>query len=121
MSKTQEENTAPDVSGVIEQLMRDQLGDEAGGVGEVQQHEDENFYYYNISIKGLDRQSLNVEVKDGQILLKGQIRLANNAGGEMVESFNRSFPAPPNVDPQKVDIQNTQDTLTLKFPKIDTD
>ncbi len=85
--------------------------------GAVKQREDDQYVYLDVSIKGLDGHSLNVEVVDGQVNLKGQIHNENNHGGVLVESFNRSFPAPENTDTKKVEIDNSPETLTLKFPK----
>ena len=108
-----------------QQMLHQAMPDnEPNSVGAVKQREDDKYVYLDILIRGLDRSSLSVEVVDGQVVLKGQVHTkrgdADGESGnetEVIESFNRSFPAPENTNSKKVEIENSQDLLILKFPK----
>lgn len=91
-----------------------------GDAGEVKKREDKNFIYYDIAIKDLDKEKLKVKVEDGQISISGQTEKKseeNGSGSFYSSSFHRSFPAPPEVDADKFQMEQLKDTLTLKFPK----
>jgi HSP20 family molecular chaperone IbpA len=92
-----------------------------GGPGEIKKREDEQFVYYDIAIQGMDQQNLNVEVKDGMVELKGRVEQKAEDGTQVSRSFQRSFPAPQGIDSKKVEIENSADKLTLKFPKLKND
>jgi HSP20 family molecular chaperone IbpA len=92
-----------------------------GDVGEITKREDDQFVYYDIAIKGLDQNKLNVKVENGQIEISGQIEKKSqdeNAGSFFSSSFHRSFPTPPDVDPNKVQMEQEKDKLVVKFPKM---
>jgi HSP20 family molecular chaperone IbpA len=89
-----------------------------GGPGEIKKREDDQFVYYDVSIRGMDQQNLNVEVKDGQVELNGKVEQKDEDGTQISRSFHRSFPVPREVDSKKVEIENSQDKVTLKFPKL---
>lgn len=90
-----------------------------GAPGEIKKREDEQYIYYEISIKGLDQESLSVKVEDGQIDLQGKVEIKDENGNMISSSFHRNFPTPVGVLSQKVEIENQQqDKLVLKFPKI---
>ena len=88
-----------------------------GSPGDVKRRENPKYIYYDISIKGLDQQNINVEVKEGQVFLKGQVQM-EEAGVSITQKFQRSFPVPVGVLSQKVEIEHDQDLLILKFPKV---
>jgi HSP20 family molecular chaperone IbpA len=90
-----------------------------GDVAEISQREDDKFVYYDISVKGLNKEDLKVKVANGQINISGKTEKKNEGTGTFMSSmFQRSFPVPPNVDPNKVQMENEKDKLTVKFPKI---
>lgn len=93
-----------------------------GNVGEVQKREDSKFVYYDIHIEGLDKDKLKFNVEDGQINISGQTEKKseeNQSQTYFSSSFRRSFPVPHGVDASKMQLDQTKDVLTLKFPKID--
>lgn len=106
--------------GLFDSWYKDRFG--GGDAGEIKKREDKDFIYYDIAIQGLDKEKLNVKVADGQINITGQIEKKSEEGGStsfMSSSFHRSFPAPPEVDANKVQMEQSEGRLTLKFPKVE--
>lgn len=104
--------------GIFDSWYRKKFG--GGDAGEVKKREDKNFIYYDFAIKDLDKEKLKVKVEDGQISISGQTEKKfeeNGSGSYYSSSFHRSFPAPPEVDADKFQMEQLKDTLTLKFPK----
>lgn len=94
-----------------------------GAAAEITKREDDKFVYYDVSVKGLEANKLNAKVENGQIEISGEINQKTEDLGqrsEMRSSFHRSFPAPPNVDPNKVQMEQQKEKLVLKFPKLFT-
>jgi HSP20 family molecular chaperone IbpA len=90
-------------------------------VGEIKRREDEKFVYYEIPIKGLKKEKLNVKVSGGQIHVSGQTENKSDDGSSstfLTSSFHRSFPVPADVDANKVQMENASDRLVIKFPKV---
>lgn len=91
-----------------------------GHAGEVTQREDKDYIYYDLAIKDLNKEKVNVRVENGQISLSGQIEkktIENGSETFFSSSFHRTFPAPMEVDAKRVQIDSSEDKLTLKFPK----
>jgi HSP20 family molecular chaperone IbpA len=89
--------------------------------GEVEEREDDKFVYYDIHVKGVDQNKLKVNIENGQITISGEIAFTpddGEEGGGMISKFHRSFPAPPQTDAEKVQVESTKDKITLKFPKV---
>ncbi len=106
--------------GMFDSWYRRRFG--GGDAGEVTKREDKDFIYYDIAIKDLNKEKLNVKVENGQITISGQAEKKseeNGNGSYFSSSFHRSFPAPPDVDANKVQMEPSKDKLTLKFPKIE--
>lgn len=105
--------------GLFDSWYRKRFG--GGNAGEVTQREDKDYVYYDIAIKDLNKEKLNVKVENGQISIAGQIEKKTQEEGDATffsSSFHRSFPAPPEVDAKQVQMESSQDKLTLKFPKV---
>ncbi len=95
-----------------------------GALGEenihVQQREDQNYVYYELALNGIESKNLNIQVENGQVSVAAKIDKDSDDGGQHItyhSSFNRSFPAPPNADAQKVEILHEANKMILKFPK----
>jgi len=91
-----------------------------GNVGDIKKHEDEKFIYYDIAMAGVNKENLKIKVGDGQITISGRQEKQSEEGNSsnfMSSTFQRSFPVPPNVDGNKVKIEQEKDKLVLKFPK----
>lgn len=108
-----------DGGGLFDSWYRKRFG--GGNAGEITQREDKDYVYYDIAIKDLNKEKLNVKVENGQISISGQIEKKTQENGDATlfsSSFHRSFPAPSEVDDKKVQMESSQDKLTLKFPKL---
>ncbi|MBL7715694.1 MAG: Hsp20/alpha crystallin family protein [Bdellovibrionales bacterium] len=91
-----------------------------GDVAEIKKREDKGFVYYDIAIPGLDPKNLKVRVQNGQINVSGKIEKKTEEEGNssfVSSSFHRSFPAPPEVDSNRVEIEQADGQVTLKFPR----
>ncbi len=91
-----------------------------GGVGEqeIVEKEDEESFFYEIS--GIDQTKLSTRVEDGYIMIKGETKKSQGAGGmsaTIQSTFQRTFPLPPNVDETKMEMSNDKDKVILRFPK----
>lgn len=94
-----------------------------GSVADVSKREDDQFVYYDIAVKGLKDEKVNVRVEDGQITISGQVEnKTDDEGGASFTSsrFHRSFPVPYGVDPNRVQMTQEKDRLVVKFPKVKT-
>lgn len=85
----------------------------ADGNLSIEEREDEKYLYYELKIDNIDKQSLNVDVKDGMVSISGKY-----SDGNISSQYHQSFSVPDNVDWQKVEIENKDKTLVLKFPKL---
>lgn len=93
-----------------------------GDSGEIKQREDKNFVYYDLYTKNVNPEKLKVKVENGQITIDGQVEHKSEEGNNQSffsSSFHRSFPVPPEVDGNKVKMEQEKDRLVLKFPKVE--
>jgi HSP20 family molecular chaperone IbpA len=105
------------------QMLKEFIEPDEGGrnAGEIKKREDKNFIYYDLALKDLDKEKLDVKVVDGQISISGRIEKKaeeNNSSSYFSSSFHRSFPVPSEVDAGKFQIEQGEDHLTLKFPRF---
>lgn len=88
---------------------------------EVSNREDEKFKYVEIKAEGIDKNNLNISVKEGQISLQGQIKKEEKEGDQVVSSFTssfmQSFPAPEGVDSANPQFDFKGDVIVIKFKK----
>ena len=96
-----------------------------GEVGRLETSENDQFIIYEIFLDQVDKNSLKIDIKNGQITLTGQARIEKENQGQFgtsksvsVSSFTRSFPAPREVKTEEVQIENKENSVVLKFPKI---
>ncbi|MDR4498192.1 MAG: Hsp20 family protein [Candidatus Scalindua sp.] len=96
-----------------------------GDPGDIQTREDEDFVYYDVIIKDLSNQKLDIRVEEGQIKISGTIekKSENNNKNEssrqsFSSTFHRSFPVPHGVDDTKVQVEHDGDKIIIKLPKI---
>lgn len=84
------------------------------------QREDDKYVYYELDLKGQKPKKVEVEVKDGQVSITGQVeqkREDDNNSSFFSSSFHRSFPAPGNVDGEKFQMEQEGNKIIIKFPK----
>jgi HSP20 family protein len=86
-------------------------------------YEDEQGFWVEAALPGLDRKDINIVFEDGVLTVKGEQKqddtlkrtyFAREIGwGE----FSRSFRLPNNVDPSKVSASYKEGLLTVQIPK----
>jgi HSP20 family molecular chaperone IbpA len=92
-----------------------------GNAGEIKKREDDQFIYYEVTIRDVEKEKLKVKVENGQISISGQIESKSEDDGNVSyssSSFHRSFPAPTGVDVERFKMEQNQDRLIIKFPKL---
>jgi HSP20 family molecular chaperone IbpA len=90
-------------------------------VGEIKKREDKNYVYYDVAVKGLDKPNFNLKIEDGQISISGRVETKSESNGNGIyssSSFQQSFPIPPDVDEKGIQVEQGEDLVTLKFPKL---
>lgn len=79
----------------------------------IEQKEDDKYIIYQVTVDQIDKQSLSVDVKDAMVTISGRFKDEN-----ISSEYHQSFSVPENVDWQKVEIENKEKNLILKFPKL---
>ena len=110
---------------VFEQMAKNMAGmEDLGQVGRLETSENDQYVIYEIFLDLIDKNSLKIDIKDGQITLSGQARIEKENQGNFgvsksisVSSFTRSFPAPQGVKTEEVQIDHKEKSIVLKFPK----
>lgn len=106
-------------SGLFDSWFQKKFG--GGDAGNIKQREDDHFVYYDISIEGLKHEEVNVKVENGQLSISGQVEKKTQEGDSgtfLSSSFHRSFPVPPSVDTNKVQMEQKDGKIIVKFPKV---
>ncbi|RLA63618.1 MAG: hypothetical protein DRQ88_00180 [Epsilonproteobacteria bacterium] len=92
--------------------------------GELNRWEDENFIYLEFKLGEIDKNSLNLQIKDGNVTIKGQTKIENTTQNKFgsstsisISSFHKSFPVPEEIQEEDVVIEHKDGALILKFPK----
>ncbi len=93
-----------------------------GGGVEVSQGEDDQYKYVKISGEGVDKDSLDIQIKNGMVSISGRIekKVGDGHGYEStsISSFSQSFNTPRGVIEDDVKFDTEEDGLVLKFKKI---
>ncbi len=86
--------------------------------------EDEQGFWVQAALPGMDRKDIEILVEDGTLLLKGERKDGASESGRTYFSreigggtFSRSFRLPGNVDPNKVTATYKDGILTIALPK----
>ena len=92
-----------------------------GDINEMEQKEDKHFVYYDLHLPDMSTKNIKIELKGQQILLsaedKGQKQEREISSSYKV-SFFRSLPVPIGVDTQKYQIEQRNNKIRIKFPKL---
>jgi HSP20 family molecular chaperone IbpA len=95
-----------------------------GEIGEITKTEEDKFFYYKINLKGLDRDTVKVNIKNKKINISGSYKkvISNKSAHEVFEStviknFQRIFSTPFGVDEKKIEFETKEDEIVIKFPK----
>lgn len=90
--------------------------------------EDKSYIYYEILVRNLNKESLNVKIKNDVITVTGRRENSSYRNiseqhfsfskNDSILNFRSSFPTPKNVDTGKFSTEYQNNKLTLKFPKV---
>ncbi|ODS33037.1 MAG: Hsp20/alpha crystallin family protein [Candidatus Scalindua rubra] len=123
MMRQFESHSGDSKGGIFDSWFKKKFG--GGNPGEIKQREDDDFVYYDITIKDLVNQKLDIQVQDGQITISGTIEKKSsdkedkeNSRQYFSSTFHRSFPVPYGVDDTKVQIDQDGEKVIIKLPKI---
>lgn len=78
--------------------------------------EDEDQYRLEIALQGLQPKNFNIQVEKNHLRLQGSL-VREEGGGSISSSFSRTFPVPPDVDADRIQIENQKDRLVVILPK----
>ncbi|MGZ3727441.1 MAG: Hsp20/alpha crystallin family protein [Pseudobdellovibrio sp.] len=82
--------------------------------------EDGQYVYYDIALDHAKPKKIEVNVKDGKILITGQLEFQNKIDGltqGFLSNFTKSIPALGNINTSKYEIEPADGKVTLKFKK----
>lgn len=119
-----EEEDARDTESFLGGLANSIQGMATGfSAGDLTEREDDQFYYYDIEVGSSDKNEINVQVEDGNLIVSGTIVSESNEGSitsSFRSSFNQSRSLPSGIDQNnfKLDHDKEKGILTIKFPKI---
>lgn len=91
-----------------------------GNISDISQREDQDNIYYDISVDGIGDSKVNTQVKNGYVIITGEIKKEKNgdkAKSLMQSSFQRTFPVPKNVDADHLEMIMETGKITFRFPK----
>ena len=92
-----------------------------GGV-EITSDEDGQYKYIKISGEGVDTDTLDIQIKKGMISISGQVEKVTGDGqgsrSSYISKFSQSFNTPAGVDEEDVMMDTLEDSVVLKFKKI---
>jgi HSP20 family molecular chaperone IbpA len=94
----------------------------------ISEREDEEAIYYDIKVDDVKSTSIDTKVNNGYLTITGTTEKKtvsgdneNNdvtAGSVYRSTFNKTFPLPDHIDPNKMQMITEKDKIVLKFPKI---
>jgi HSP20 family molecular chaperone IbpA len=91
-----------------------------GGSQNLEPSEDDKFYYFTLNLNDLKAKTLNVNVENNQIIVQAQLESAEsdeNSSHSISQSFSKAFPAPPNCNLDKIEVENKDNKIIIKVPK----
>lgn len=90
-------------------------------IGEIVEKITPNEVILEMDVSNIDNSTLNIEVKNGQVMISGEARVEQKERGStrvMVSSFSRSVPVPKGTNASGLRIENEgSNTLQMVFPK----
>lgn len=95
-----------------------------GNQVKVSEREDDQYTYIDIKGEGLSKDQVEIEIKDGMVSISGTIekKIDNKGQGfhsssTSLSQFSQRFNLPPGVDESRVQFEDAENRMTLKFPK----
>jgi|GEM_PF-6640893 len=96
------------------------LGDNLTADLKIGQRKDDNNYYIDIGLSNVDKNTMNVEAKDGYLIIEGEMKQEEKGDhfqSMVVSSFSRSFSMPSDANLKKLKIDQKDQTLVITIPK----
>lgn len=119
-------------TGSIFKLMEDSIQEAAldtigGGIGKVTELYTKDSVILEMDVTNIDNSSMNIEVKNGKISIKGEARIeeknesqGSSSSSVMVSSFSRVLPVPSGTRASGLRLEyKDENTLHMIFPKSD--
>lgn len=123
MMKQFESSSSESREGIFDSWFKKKFG--GGEPGDIRMREDDDFVYYDVTIKNLVNSKLDIRVQNGQITISGTIEKKSSNQNDKENSsqfysstFHRSFPVPYGVDDTKAQMEQKDEKIIIKLPKI---
>lgn len=87
---------------------------------EITQKEDDKSVYFEIPLKGLKNEKVNVAIEDGQVIISGEVAEDKDENGmswHLSSKFHRSYPVPMGTDEKGMKMEQQNKTIIVRFPK----
>ncbi len=89
---------------------------------EVTQGEDDQYKFIKIAGEGVDKDSLDIQIKNGMVSISGRMEHKSGDGqsyeSTSISSFTQSFNTPSGVNEEDVKFDSEDGALVLKFRKL---
>jgi HSP20 family protein len=86
--------------------------------------EDENAFYLTVTLPGVQKEDIKIELNDGIISISGEKKINKEENGKTYHSiesyygnFKRSFKLPENVNVEKIEAEHKDGLLNVIVPK----
>ena len=86
--------------------------------------EDDNAFFINVSVPGMDKKDINLEIKDKSIIISGEKNISKDEKKDnfhRIENqygfFKRSFLIPDSVNSAKIEAKYNNGMLEIMLPK----
>ncbi len=121
------ESHSPSITNPFDSWVTNKFG--GGSINEISKREDDDYIYYDIQIDKVKSTSISTRVENGYLTITGTQEQktgsvdesdGDNSNGEsyLKSTFNRTFPIPEYVDPNKMEMLPEKDKIVLKFLKV---
>lgn len=90
------------------------------GLSEIVSREDDKYYYYEIKGEKGKLKDIQIQVESGMIHIAGKFESKSQGSvfnSNIVSSFERSFPVPDGADEKGMQLDQTEDKITISIPK----
>ena len=102
----------------------DSFGDMASDGLRIGEREDDDFKYLEVIAEGVDKDSININIRNGMISISGETRKTEGNQGQngrsmssFISKFNKSFNVPYGVSEENMKIYTEENKIIIKFPK----
>ncbi len=111
----------------VDRWLTEALGTVSGPAGwapACNTYEDEQGFWVEAAVPGMERKDIDIVIEDGVLTVKGERKDEHSESNRAYftreigwGTFSRSFRLPTNIDPNKVSASYKEGVLTLALPK----